>query len=63
MSEEELAQRCDSLIEALDDIILEHLRDAVDRGEAAVHERRLQRARRALQKASFELRSRPSDEA
>jgi chorismate mutase len=55
-----LAERLDAIAEELADLSLQRLREAVEAGEAkSPYERRITRARRAVEKASGLLRDRP----
>jgi hypothetical protein len=57
--QEELADRLDAIAEELSDLALDVLRQAVDRGDGArpADEKRLSRARRAVEKAAHLLRA------
>jgi hypothetical protein len=56
---ESLATRLDTIAEELSDLALDHLRAAIDAGQkTSVEERRITRARRAVEKASGLLRAR-----
>jgi hypothetical protein len=58
-----LAERLDAIAEQLADLALQRLRDAVEAGEArSPEERRITRARRAVEKASGLLRDRPAQD-
>jgi hypothetical protein len=56
--EEALADRLDAIGEELADLVLEHLRAALERGETTrpPEEKQLTQARRAVEKASHLLR-------
>jgi hypothetical protein len=59
-----LAERLDSIAEELADLALHMLRGALEAGEAkSADERRITRARRAVEKASGLLRDRAGQEA
>jgi hypothetical protein len=59
-----LRERLDGMAEELADLALDRLRAAVDGNpDAAAEERRLTRARRAVEKAAALLRPRDSDDA
>ena len=54
-----LVERLDTIAEELADLALQHLRTAIDAGEPkSADERRITRARRAVEKASGLLRDR-----
>jgi chorismate mutase len=58
-----LAERLDTIAEELADLALHRLRIALDAGEAkSAEERRITRARRAVEKASGLLRDRAGQE-
>jgi chorismate mutase len=58
-----LAERLDNIAEELADLALHRLRIALDAGEAkSAEERRITRARRAVEKASGLLRDRAGQE-
>jgi len=59
---EDIRQRLEAIAEELGDLALERLRESIDAGgaELPVDERRLTRARRAVEKAAAILRS-PDD--
>ena len=60
-SNDDVRERLEAIAEELADRALDSLRDAVDRGEqASAEERRLTRARRAVEKAAAILRE-PDD--
>jgi hypothetical protein len=59
-----LVERLDTIAEELADLALQHLRTAIEAGEAkSAEERRITRARRAVEKASGLLRDRPGQDA
>ena len=59
-----LRERLDGIAEELADLAIDRLRAAVDGNEgAAVEERRLTRARRAVEKAAGLLRTESADES
>lgn len=59
-----VAERLDTIAEELADLALQHLRTAIEAGEPkSADERRITRARRAVEKASGLLRDRRAQEA
>jgi hypothetical protein len=62
--EEALADRLDAIGEELSDLVLDHLRAALERGATArpAEEKRLTQARRAVEKASHLLRQADDDD-
>lgn len=60
---DEIRMRLDSIAEELADLAISRLRDSIDAGgtELPVDEKRLTRARRAVQKASSLLRDGPNE--
>ncbi len=60
---DDLRMRLDAIAEELADLAISRLRDSIDAGgtELPVDEKRLTRARRAVQKASSLLRDGPSE--
>ena len=60
---DDLRRRLDAIAEELADLAISRLRDSIDAGgtELPVDEKRLTRARRAVQKASSLLRDGPSE--
>ena len=58
---EDIRERLEGIAEELADLAIARLRDSIDAGgtELPVDEKRLTRARRAVEKASYILRDRP----